>query len=274
MLNKNLIKILSLGFGLFLAACGSPKDEFKKVIKDEGYIPYNTPLESAGVGTIIQGKPSAMHVATRPERCFPNRSPEGNETGLRWMTKTNLPSVYKDFKVDFGVDLSDILTPGNPLVNLNLSYSRAKKVEVKFDGASIEYLDEFNFYYYYNLLMTDYCKDLLKSSPFIVQALQIEKMSFKFYEANGVGIELSPGMLGDVMKIGTGVNWKIENTYELVIDTPKYIGYQVGFMDADTPGKIGFLANELKGDAYKYVQIDQVPVPETSNKTVDKLSKK
>ena len=261
--------LLLVGSGL--AACGSPKDEYFKAIEDQGYIPYVTPLDSAGVGTIIKGKPEAMRVATRPERCFPNYSREGNETELRWVAKTKLPSVYKRFQMSVEGGLNDMLAGGNFILSLEASFERDRQVEITFDGASIEYLDEYNLYYYYNYEMNGFCKELLSETPFILQALRIEKMSFRFMESSGANVRLSPGMVGDLLQIGVGTNWKIKNNLELVIESPKYIGYQVGFLDPNGPGKIAYLAHKLtKNGDFDYEQVSGgVPIPVKPNPDQD-----
>ena len=64
------------------------------------------------------------------------------------------------------------------------------------------------------------------------------------------------------MSIGLGVDWAIEKGKSLVIDSPKYIGYQVGFMDPDRDGRIGWLASTASGGDFDYNPVqDVVPVP-------------
>ncbi|MCB0356989.1 MAG: hypothetical protein KDD40_08285 [Bdellovibrionales bacterium] len=247
-----------------ISACGSPESYFEDAIKKEGYIPYATPMASAGVGTIVQGGPEAMGIITRPEKCFPNYMGPNVPTGLRWTTDTDLPSSYESFQLGFGVDLNGIMAAGNPLANINLSYNKAKTVQIEFSGASIEFMDQAALYYYYFTQMEEVCHEFLKDSPFISQALRIEKMKFTFYNSSGVSIGLSQGMIGSIMNIGAGVNWKIENRQSLIIDTPKYIGYQVGFMDESRPGRIGWYAYKTKKGEFDFKQVgSSVPVPDS-----------
>ncbi|MCB9027323.1 MAG: hypothetical protein H6625_13460 [Bdellovibrionaceae bacterium] len=255
-------KIILLGIMVSLiTACGSPDSYYEDAIKKEGYIPFSTPLASAGVGTIIQGGPEALRVTTRPERCFPNHMGPNVPTQLRWVTDTNLPSSYESFQLGFGVDLANILAAGNPLVNLNLGYNQAKNVKIEFDGASIEYLDEAALYYYYLSQMGELCREFLKDSPFILQALRIEKMKFSFFNSSGVQISLSPGTIGQIMSIGTGVKWSIEKGQSLSINSPKYIGYQVGFMNDVRPGRIGWYAYKTKNNEFDFQEVKSlVPV--------------
>lgn len=264
---KLIVTLLGLS-SLILTACGSPDSYYEEAIIKEGYIPYTTPLASAGVGTIVQGGPEAMRVKTRPERCFPNYTGGNNPvaTYLRWVTDTNLPSSYQNFELGFGVDLADILAAGNPLVSLNLGYNKAQTVQIQFEGASVEYLDEAALYYYYIGQMEEVCHEFLKEAPFVLQSLRIEKMKFSFMNKSGVSIELSPGNIGSVMNIGVGVRWGIEDGQTLVVDSPKYIGYQVGFMDGERAGRIGHYAYKAKGHKFDFQPVQSlVPVPQSSS---------
>ena len=245
-----------LGLAFLLSACGSPKGYFDSVIKEQGYIPYSTPLGLAGVGTIVKGNPEALHVAAEPHRCFQDFTEDFRPTHLRWVTATDLPSTYEDVNIGFGADLSQILVMGNPLVSLNLGFEYAKNVNIKFEGATIEYLDEVMFRDYYLNKMSATCKQFLNSYPFITQALRIEKMTFTFFTKQGVAIELSPGMLGQIMNIGFGVNWSISKNYSLVIETPKYIGYHVGIMGQDTfDGFIVGQAHRVKNGKFDFEDV-------------------
>ena len=259
---KNKLQINVLFFvGVLLTACAPPENYFDEAVKKEGYIPYSTPLASVGVGTIIQGGPQTLRVTTRPERCFPNFMDPNVPTHLRWVTETQLPNSYESFHLGFGADLADILSAGNPLVNLNLGYNHAKNVKIEFEGASIEYLDEAAFYYYYIAAMEEICHEFLRETPFILQALRIEKMKFTFYNNSGLEIRLSPGMVSNIVKIGAGVNWRIEKGQELSINSPKYIGYQVGFMDDTRPGRIGWYAFKTQNNEFEFQQVRSlVPV--------------
>jgi hypothetical protein len=262
------VKVLTLAVSLLAVACGEPQNYYEEAIIKEGYIPYKSPLASAGVGTIIQGGPSSLRVKTRPERCFPNYTGKAKPTPtfLRWVTETALPSSYKSFQLGFGADLGSILAAGNPLVSLNLNYDKAQNVQIEFEGATVEYLDEASLYYYYLGQMEEICHEFLRESPFVLQALRIEKMKFSFFNKSGVKIGLSPGMIGNVMNIGVGVNWSIESGQSLVVKSPKYIGYQVGFMDSQRKGRIGGFANKTKDNKFDFQQVQSlVPVPDGSN---------
>lgn len=234
-----------MGLSLMLTACGSPENFLNGIIEDKGFIPYNSPMSSAGVGTILKGSPQALNIAAHPQSCFPDTL-NGDQTHLRWLSETDLPHLNKKVKFGFGAELSSLLLMGTPLVSLNLGFQYAKNVELEFEGAAIEMLDQVRFFDHY-FRVSDTCRLFLDSYPFITQALRVNKMKFTFYTSSGAKIGLTPDMVGDVVNIGLGVDWSIENNYVLTINTPKYIGYQVSKLGgADTNGGIiRFHAHQL-----------------------------
>ncbi len=241
---------------MMLTACGNAQNFLDGIIEDKGYIPYNLPMASAGVGTIIKGSPSALNVVAHPQSCFPDKI-GSQKTQLRWLSETDLPYINKKMEFGFNTDLSSLLMLGSPLINLNLGYEFAKKVELEFEGAAIEMLDQVRFFDHYSR-MPDVCKLFVENYPIITQALRVNKMKFSFYNAQGVKIKLSPGMIGEIVNIGAGVNWSIENQYTLNINTPKYIGYQVSQMGKmDAQGAIlRYHASELnRKNDFKWVQV-------------------
>lgn len=246
-----LLKFCSLVcLSLTLTACGSPEEFLSGIIEDKGYIPYNTPMASTGVGTILKGSPQALNVAAFPQTCFPDFM-DGQFTRLRWLSETDLPHLNKKVNFSFGAELSSLMILGTPLASLNLGFKNAKKVELEFEGAAIEMLDQVRLFDHYNRT-TDTCRLFMENYPIITQALRVNKMKFTFYTDRGVKIGLAPGMIGDIVNIGLGVDWSIENNYTLTINTPKYIGYQVSQMgSADTNGALlRYHAHKLnrKGD--------------------------
>lgn len=220
---------------LTLTACGDPQSFLNGIIEDKGYIPYNSPMASTGVGTILKGSAQAMNVAAFPQSCFPDTI-NGQFTQLRWLSETDLPHLNKKVNFSFGTELSSLMVLGTPVASLNLGFKHAKKVELEFEGAAIEMLDQVRFFDHYNRT-TDTCRVFLDNYPFITQALRVNKMKFTFYTEKGVKIGLAPGMIGDIVNIGLGVDWSVEDGYTLNINTPKFIGYQVSKLGgADTNG--------------------------------------
>ena len=267
----NFKNTILLGLSLAaLSSCGSPEKFFEKVIAEQGYIAYSTPLSSAGVGTIIQGSPDAMNVVAHPQRCFPDQV--GNtQTGLRWQADTDLPNIYRNFDIGFGGIFSQLLSVGNLLASLNIGFNLAQAVNVEFDGASVEYLDQIAFIENYGLI-SDTCQMVLESQPFILQALRVKKMKFQFYQQNGLKLGLTPEIVAEMMGFGLDVEWDIKENYTLEISTPKYIGYQVGLIGEHSPGivqqyayeltrkrKFDFQDTDLGGRSRKPVAIQRIP---------------
>lgn len=209
---------------LVLTSCGSPRSYLDKTIIDKNFIPFQLPLESTRVGTMLKGDNNSMYVVARPERCFPDLP---GDQALRWLQKTDLPNEHKKMELKFGAEANDALIGGNKLLEFKLEAAFVKNVQLSFEGATVEFLDEWAFEDYWNSGMSSRCKTKLQEYPFIVQGLRVDKMSFQFYNAAGALINLSAN-LDKIVNIGIDASWKIENSYTLTIDTPKYIGYRMG----------------------------------------------
>ncbi len=241
-MRQKLLSTLGLLFlGLVLSGCGDPTEEFEKVITGQGYIPYKAPLAEAGVGSIVKGDPANMRLAARPQRCFPDNVGR-HSTGLRWQQATALPNRYRNVTAGINMDLSPLTRFANPVLAL-FNFGRVKNVEISFERASVEYLDEIAFEIFYQG-MSDLCREYLSDFPFIVQALKVDKMNFTFRDNWGAQMELTPGLLGQLVSIEAGVNWRVERGMTLVIESPKYIGFQVAQLHDDS-GRLQFYSNRL-----------------------------
>jgi hypothetical protein len=212
--------------------CQEPRSYLDQVIQAESFIPFELPMASTRVGTILRGNNKEMYLVARPERCFPDLP---DEQSLRWTQTTNLPDEDKKIQVGFNTDLNAVLGTGNPTVTLKASATYVKTVQIEFTNASVEFLDEMSFYDYYDHGMSDDCKSALSRYPFIGQGLRIESMKFTFQDSLGGNIDLT-GKLSDIVDISAGVNWSLADNYTLVIDSPKYIGYRMAKL---SPGQGG-----------------------------------
>jgi hypothetical protein len=220
--------ILVLG-SLILSACGSPKDALNKVITDKHYIPYEMPMPSTRVGTLLHGNNNEMYLVARPEKCFPDSASQP----LRWVQATDIPSQFQHFEFGFDVGISPVFSTGNFSLGFKASASYVKTVQVDIKNPSIEFLDESAFWSYYSHSMTQECQLLLAQYPFIGQGLRVESLSFIFKDAQGAAINLN-AKLYEIIDITPGVNWKIERDYTLTITTPKYIGYRMAKLDSSS----------------------------------------
>jgi len=234
MKRKILFSLLS---SVLLSACGeSPRNLLDQVVKEKSFIPFQLPMPSTRVGTMLNGNDREMYLIARPERCFPDLA---GPSSLRWVQPTDLPSQYRKVEFGFHTDVNPIIESGNLLVTFKATAKYVKTVQIELKDASVEFLDEASFRNFYVTGMSEECKGLLAQYPFIVQGLRIEAMNFVFKEESGVVIDLT-ARIEEIVDIAAGVNWRIENNYTLNISTPKYIGYRMGKLGNST-SKLGLM---------------------------------
>ena len=218
------VKLAMLIASFILVSC-NPQKQYDKIIQDLGYISYRTPLSSVGTGTIIKGPPKNLMVFAPSEQCLPNRLPDGSLTGIRFIDDTDLPHHVKEAKLNFSGDLSFFGSNGNPLFTVNPSASYVKKVEAKFSGEKIEFINELRFWHYFENHMDEDCKAALLKYPLFWKSLKVEKMEFTFKNEAGAAIKLSAPMIKEIISLNVDVNWSISNEFTLTIESPKYIGF-------------------------------------------------
>jgi len=240
-----MIKILAFTtLILVLTSCQNPQSTFDQIILDSGFLPFRNPMSNANVGTIIKGAPSSLFLVAPSARCFPPVVGD-HSTELIFTNQTNLPERYQEFIVDFSAQVSSITENGNPTVEFNTTFRKAKTVSIKFENAQIESLDEIAFEDFYLNLMSDNCKKLIYRTPFLVGALRVDKMSYTFKDEVGGSIKLDVNNIDEIVKLHADVKWSIKNNYTLVIETPKYIGYRLAKISEADLGQIKFYAWSL-----------------------------
>ena len=212
-----------------LTASANPLSFLKTEIQKDGYILYATPLASAGTGTLVGGKPNAMSIAADPQTCFPDTI-NGQSTLIRKVQDTTLGSISQTTSFDgtVAVDLLKFMNTANPIFNINAGFSTVSSVELSFEGAKIEYIDLILLEDFYKNHMRDDCKKMMNSVGFIIQALRVDKMKYEFKDSTGANIKLTMDGLSKYFNIDANIQYHIEQDYTLVIDTPKYIGYELG----------------------------------------------
>jgi hypothetical protein len=104
--------------------------------------------------------------------------------------------------------------------------------------------------------MSQICKDYLDKIGFIIQALGVDEMEFKFYDSTGGKIQLSVDNVSQYIGIAAGVSWSVDNTYSLIITTPKFIGYQLGALRRSDGGLALYRANRADGDQFIFEKLD------------------
>ncbi len=216
---------------VFLVACGNsnPEQILRAEILNVGFIPYETPLEFAGTGTLVGGKPYEMQLIAPPESCFPNQV-AGTPTQLRVTDNTELPMKSNAFQLtgNARLGLVDALGSGNSPLSVGVSFNKAQRVDFSYTRPKREYFDAIKLTDYYRRNLPDICKDYLDKVGFISEAIKVDEMRFKFYGSNGGAIDLTAIDPQTMIQISMGTSWQVANTYELIITTPKYIGYRMG----------------------------------------------
>lgn len=216
---------------LVLVACGNANPEalLHAEVLNVGFIPYETPLEFAGTGTLVGGKPLEMQLIAPPESCFPNQI-EGAPTQLRVVDNTELPMKSSAFQVtgNARLGLVDALGKGNSPLSVGVSFNKAQRVDFSYTRPKREYFDAIKLTGFYRNRLPEICKDYLDKVGFISEAIKVDEMRFKFYASNGAAIDLTAIDPKTMLQISLGTSWQVANSYELVISTPKYIGYRMG----------------------------------------------
>ncbi|NBX16722.1 MAG: hypothetical protein EBR09_05090 [Proteobacteria bacterium] len=216
---------------LSVIACGSgnPEQILRAEILNVGFIPYETPLEFAGTGTLVGGKPYEMQLIAPPESCFPNQI-SGAATNIRVTDNTELPMKSSAFQVtgNARVGLVDALGKGNSPLSVGVSFNKAQRVDFSYTRPKREYFDAIKLTDFYRRQIPEICKDYLDKVGFISEAIKVDEMRFKFYGSNGGAIDLTVVDPKTLVQVSLGTSWQVANTYELVITTPKYIGYRMG----------------------------------------------
>jgi len=230
-----------------LASC-SPKSEYDKFIKEQGYIPFQQPIADLGVGSMLDGSPDSLRVIAPSKRCFPE-AVNGVPTEVRFVSEADIPDIAKNISFDASADVSSIAMNGTPIFKIHSGLHSLRSLDVKIEGASIEALDEMAFEDLAHSSMSDTCKRyFMNGVPFVRQALRVDKMSFQFKNESGGSIDLILSNLNEIIDIEAHVKWEISDRYTLTITSPKYIGYHLAKTSPKDPAKIAQIANSLKQD--------------------------
>jgi hypothetical protein len=226
MRKTNLAVILPLL--LFSTGC-NPLDALYGEIKAAGYIPYQNVMAHSATGALIGGTPSRLQLVAPPETCFPS-TVNGVPTQLRYRDESQLPSQARYASVGFDANVQVLkgLSAANGTLNAGAQFSHVDKMEMSFEGVHIEYLDSVRVADFYRKNVPELCKEFLDKYAVIFQALQTDKMAFKFYSKDGGSIKLSTENIKEIVNVSADLSWEITNDVELVITTPKYLGYQLG----------------------------------------------
>lgn len=218
-------------------SCSVPLEALYNEIIKYQYIPYTTPLGYSGVGTIVGGNPMDLSLVAPPQRCFPDLRPNplGDElekipTELRVTDETALPKRDYQINVDIKmmVKLFNFLRNGNPTMEMGFDFQKVKRIKMEMIGAKVVYMDTPKVIEYYQQYMSESCKALLDHVPVIIQALRVDELHFEFFNETGGRIYFDLQNIDSVVDIKADIKYSIVDNTVLNIQTPKYIGYQVG----------------------------------------------
>ncbi len=133
------------------------------------------------------------------------------------------------FEGTVGLELLKMMNNGNSLFTVGLGVNSIQSIDLSFEGARIERLNIINLEDFYHNQMPEKCKKILtKNVGFVSEALKVDKMRFSFKDKTGAYIKLSMEGISEYLDINLDVKYHIEHDYELVIESPKFIGYQLG----------------------------------------------
>lgn len=219
---------LLISLVLLLSSCDPIKSYYKE-IKDLGYIHYPSPMETAGPGTLVGGKPNRMSWVTSPDSCFPEEI-DGVPTNIKRIDKTSIPSKERKITANgkASVGLIKAINMGMPFFKVGAQFSKVQTMALTMKGVHIEYFDTLHLMKFYNETLSETCKDLLNDFPFIIQALKVSEMEFKFYDRTGAALNFTVNNIKQILDVEASVDFIIENSTSLIIKTPKFIGYQLG----------------------------------------------
>lgn len=228
--------LMSLSIFFLLLGCADPLMSYYDQMKKIGYIPYSTPLQVAGTGTLIGGSPKAMEIIAHPSTCFPDI--DMGSTKVRFRDDTVLPktSVHFSVSTDLQFRFFKALSAGAPSIQAGVQVNEVGSIEMDFEGVHVEYLDSVRLVDFYRRHMSEICREYLNRVGVIFQAIVVDKMRFAFMSKNGGKIHISLDNINQYLDITADAQWQIDQNSTLVITTPKYLGYQLGALQEQDDG--------------------------------------
>ena len=242
---------------LISTGCSNAIKQYHKEMEGIGFIPYVTPLQHAGTGTLVGGTPKRLVVATRPDTCFPDII-TGKKTDLRFVQETKFPEKFKRMEIGaaFTTSFLEVIGAGSPPISAGAEFEKVKEMQVKFEGATIEIIDTLKLQEFYSRNLHENCKKLLERFGVIVEAARVERMTIEFYKEDKGEISLkSKGAVSALIDFGAEVEWDVEEETKLVITSPKYIGYRIARLQRKDVGVAMVRATRLKRGKFKFEDV-------------------
>lgn len=247
--------VTTLALSLIATACETPISDpltaLNELVKPLGYIGWQNPLNNTTPGTMVGGRPSAVSFVAPASDCF-------NEESIRRYSDYSEYSTVKTY--NFQGSLGFLLS-GNPILSAGLGLNKSVFVNIQLSGLTMEYMSSIDVTDWYQNGMSNTCKQYLNDVGFIMQALKADKLKITFAKKSGVAINLDADNISQYIGIAAGVDWSIEDNTTIVINTPKYIGYQLGRLRLDDEGRSLWRAVSTKDDKYVFERIALFDAP-------------
>lgn len=253
---KFLKLVVIISFVPLFTACGNTVKALEDQIEKFGYILFRTPVELSGTGTMVGGSPKSLSFVAGPQTCFPDPTQEG-ALPLRHVDNANLPSLNQSvsFEGNLKLEIIKFLGNGNGLFKVKSGFDTVSALEIEFGDAKVEYIDSVVLEDFYKEQMSESCKNFLDKVGFIIQALRVDTMKFKFKRSSGGYIDFSIDNIQEILDIAANVNWRIEQNTTLIITSPKYVGYQLGNLVRSTNGHSLYRASRTRGNKFIFENI-------------------
>ncbi len=240
--------LLSLPF-LFLgftscedAITDDPVSALNGLVKEYGHIGHINPLDSSGTGTMLAGSPSTLAYIASAEECFPS------DVVPRQYDRQYFNRTYSyNFQGNLGFTVF-----GTALFSAGLGLDKSHNVQIQLNGLTVEYMSSLDITNWYVESMSDVCKLYLDDVGFIIQALITDSMTITISKVGGTNVGLSADNISDFIQFEAGVDWQIIDGYTVEINTPKYIGYQLGRLRLEDNGRTLYRAMTAENDQFVF----------------------
>lgn len=244
---------------LLVISCGDPLTDYYNDIKEHGYIPYTTPLKYAGTGSMVGGKPDSLSLVAHPDTCFPSNF-AAEHGALRRKDHTQLPKRSKTVVIDTDLHASflESFQVGNLSIVAGTKFEQVKHMEITYEGIHVVYMDHIALTKYYRSHMDSVCKEYLEKVGFIIQAIAVDKMVFKFFDESKNNIYLDLNNIEEILDLSVDISWDIVNEVSLVINSTKFIGYQLGALRHVDDGLVLFRSSKVRNNKYIFEDVSSL----------------
>ena len=265
-LNKfvRTISVCSLS-ALILTGCEKPITDdpvsaLNGLVGEYGFIGFENPLEESGTGTMLAGRPTALSYIAASNECFSHEALERSYDTQHFNRSYN----YK-FQGNLGFTVF-----GSSFFSAGLGLDKTHTVNVELNGITIEYLSSIQVTDWYRNGMSETCKEYLDDVGFVIQSLITDSMKISIQKIGGTNIGFTEENITQYIDIEAGVDWKIIDQYTIEINTPKYIGYQLGRLRLEDDGRVLYRAMVAEDDQFIFEPISLFKDPESITAPMNK----